>query len=102
MQIEGFTPEPLAQAATASAPSQAQDEAKLKEACQQLESVFLNQMLAQMRKCAGSENGGLLGGGQGEQMFQGMLDQERAKAWSQDGGVGLASILFEQMKGQQM
>ena len=45
MQIEGFTPEPLAQAATSSAPSKAQDEAKLREACQQMESVFLNQML---------------------------------------------------------
>ncbi|MBQ7529273.1 rod-binding protein [bacterium] len=102
MQIEGFTPGSLAQAATSSAPSAAQDETKLREACQQLESVFLNQMLAQMRKCAGGEEGGLMGGGQGEQMFSGMLDQERAKAWSENGGVGLASILFEQMKGQQL
>ncbi len=102
MQIEGFTPQPLAQAATASAPSQAADEAKLREACQQMESVFLNQMLAQMRKCSmAGEEGGLFGS-KDQEMFQGMLDQERAKAWSQSGGVGLASILFEQMKGQQM
>ncbi|MGM9992325.1 MAG: rod-binding protein [Candidatus Bruticola sp.] len=102
MQIEGFTPEPLAQAATSSAPSKAQDEAKLREACQQMESVFLNQMLAQMRKCSGAGEEGGLFGGKDQEMFQGMLDQERAKAWSQNGGVGLASILFEQMKGQQM
>ena len=98
MQIEGFTPEPLAQAATSSAPSKAQDEAKLREACQQMESVFLNQML----KCSGAGEEGGLFGGKDQEMFQGMLDQERAKAWSQNGGVGLASILFEQMKGQQM
>ena len=69
---------------------------------QQMESVFLNQMLAQMRKCSmAGEEGGLFGS-KDQEMFQGMLDQERAKAWSQSGGVGLASILFEQMKGQQM
>lgn len=100
MQIEGFTPEPLPKAATSASPSQAQDEAKLKEACQQFETLFLTQMFAQMRKS--SNAGGLTGGGQGEEMFQGMLDEERAKSWSQDGGVGLASILFQQMKSQNL
>ena len=69
MQIEGFTPEPLAKAAVSSAPSQAQDEAKLQEACQQFETLFLNQMMAQMRKCAGAGENSLMGGGQGEEMF---------------------------------
>ena len=32
------------------------------------------------------------------QQFEEMLDQERAKSWSQEGGVGLASMMFEQMK----
>ena len=100
MQIEGFSPEPLPKAASAAAPSQARDEAKLQEACQQFETLFLNQMLAQMRKSAGS--GGMMGGGQGEEMFQGMLDEERAKSWAQEGGVGLASILFQQMKQQNL
>ena len=102
MQIQGFTPEPLAQAATSSAPSSMQEEAKLQEACKEFETLFLNQMFAQMRKCAGSEGGGLMGGGQSEEMFQSMLDQERAKSWAQEGGVGLANILFQQMKDQQL
>ena len=91
----------MAQAAVSSAPSKVQDEAKLREACQQMESVFLNQMLAQMRKCTGAGEDSLFGS-KDQEMFNGMLDQERAKAWSQNGGVGLASILFEQMKNQQM
>lgn len=95
MQIEGLNPDPLARAA-AKTPSQARDEAKLQEACQQFETLFLNQMLTQMRKTVGKSD--FLGGGQSEEMFTSMLDEERAKAWSQDGGVGLAHILFQQMK----
>ena len=101
MQIEGFTPDPLPKAATSAAPSQAQDEAKLQEACKQFETLFLTQMFAQMRKSGGG-SGGMMGGGQGEEMFQGMLDEERAKSWAQEGGVGLASILFQQMKQQSL
>jgi flagellar protein FlgJ len=100
MQIEGFTPEPLPKAATSSAPSQAQDEAKLQEACKQFETLFLTQLFAQMRKSSGSS--GIMGGGQGEEMFQGMLDEERAKNWAQEGGVGLANLLFQQMKQQNL
>lgn len=99
MQIEGFTPEPLAKAASSPSPSQAQDEAKLMDACKQFETLYLTQMLGQMSKTGGS---GLMGGGQGEEMFQGMLNEERAKSMAQDGGIGLANILFQQMKDQQL
>ena len=73
MQIEGFNPEPLRQAADKT-PGRAKEETKLKDACQQFEQMYL------------------------QQMFTGMLDQERAKTWSQEGGVGLANLLFQQMK----
>ena len=33
-------------------------------------------------------------------MTDSLLDQERAKDWSQNGGIGLASMMFEQMKKQ--
>jgi flagellar protein FlgJ len=100
MQIEGFNPEPLRQAA-GNTPGRAKEEGKLKDACQQFEQMYLQQMLGEMRKCSGKEKGaggGAGGGGQQDDMFQGMLDQERAKAWSQEGGVGLANMLFQQMK----
>lgn len=95
MFIEGLTPQPLNKEAQA-APSQAREEAKLQEACQQFEQLFLGQMLAQMRKTV--PKGSMMGGGQSEEMFNGMLDQERAKVWAQEGGIGLANMLFQQMK----
>lgn len=98
MHIEGFNPQPLHQAGE-STPGRAREEAKLKEACQQFEQLYLNQMFSQMRKASKMGGGeSLFGGGQQEEMFNGMLDQERSKVWSQEGGVGLANILFQQMK----
>jgi len=95
MMIEGMFPDPIAKQAAAG-PSQAAEETKLKEACQQFEEMFLTQMMKQMRKTA--PQGGMFGGSQSEKQFEEMLDQERAKSWSQEGGVGLASMMFEQMK----
>lgn len=97
MMIEGMSPfEPSKQAAAG--PGQAKEEAKLGEACQKFEEMFLTQMMKQMRK--GGPKDGMFGGGQAGKQFEGMLDQERAKSWSQEGGIGLASMLFEQMKKQ--
>ncbi|MBI3926731.1 MAG: rod-binding protein [Armatimonadetes bacterium] len=93
--IEGLTPQPIKQEAALS-PSRAAEENKLQEACQQFEALFLTQMMAQMRKTV--PQGGLLDGGQQQEMFMGMLDQERAKMWSQEGGIGLANMLFNQMR----
>jgi flagellar protein FlgJ len=97
MMIEGMSPlEPSKQAA--SGPGKAAKEKELTQACQQFEEMFLKQMMTQMRKAG--PKGGMFGGGQGADQFQDMLDGERAKQWSQDGGVGLASMMFEQMKSQ--
>ena len=99
MQIEGFGSQPLHQAGEHN-PGKAREEAKLKEACQQFEQLYLSQMFAQMRKASkmGGSEGGMFGQSQEQDMFQGMLDQERAKTWSQEGGVGLANLLFQQMR----
>ncbi len=94
MFIEGFNNMPLQQQAGLG-PSAKKEEAKLEEACQQFEEMFLNQMMSEMRKGAGS---GGLGNSQQTKMFQGMMDQERAKMWAQEGGIGLSNMLFQQMK----
>jgi peptidoglycan hydrolase FlgJ len=96
--IQGMSPfnEPGKQAAAG--PSQAGEEAKLQEACQQFEEMFLTQMMKQMRKAG--PKGGVFGKSAGSDQFADMMDQERSKQWSQNGGVGLASMLFEQMKQQ--
>lgn len=75
---------------------QAQDDKKLKEACQELESVFLYQALSAMRSTVPANP--LLGRSQAEDIFQGMLDQEVTKSASKSGGIGLADILYRQLK----
>lgn len=97
MMIEGMSPlEPSKQAAEG--PGKAKEEAKLQDACQQFEKMFLTQMMKQMRKAG--PKGGMFGKAAGSDQFADMLDQERAKQWSQNGGVGLAQMMFEQMKKQ--
>ena len=96
--IQGMSPfnDPSKQAAAG--PSKAGEEAKLQEACQQFEQMFLTNMMKEMRKAG--PKGGMFGNSAGSDQFADMMDQERAKEWSQNGGVGLASMLFEQMKNQ--
>ncbi len=53
-------------------------------------------MFAQMRKSIPKTN--LFGDGRDEELFQGMMDQERAKAWAESGGIGLANLLYQQMR----
>ncbi len=98
MNIEGLNPLPLKKAAAEQTPSKEGEQAKLKEACKDFEQLFLTQMLSQMRSSIPKDPNSMFGGGQQEEQFNGMLDQERAKQWSQDGGVGLANMLFQQMK----
>lgn len=75
---------------------QAQDDKSLLEACQELESVFLNQIMSVMRSTVPAN--ALLGRSQAEEIFQGMLDQEYAKSASKTGSIGLAEIIFRQLK----
>ncbi len=93
--IEGMSHLPVSKQAAAG-PSQAKEEAKLQEACQQFEEMFLTQMMKQMRRSA--PKGGLFKESQAQKQFEGMLDQERAKSWADNGGIGMAQMLFEQMK----
>ncbi|MGE5594373.1 MAG: rod-binding protein [Betaproteobacteria bacterium] len=68
---------------------------ELMKACEELESVFLEQLLKEMRKTVPKDD--LFGGGRGEDVFQSMFDQEIAKAMAGRGGIGLAEILYKQL-----
>jgi flagellar protein FlgJ len=93
MQMGPINPNRVEQSADL-APSKARKENELKEACQQFESLFLNQLLSQMRKSIPKSEGG----GQEQEMYNSMMDEEMAKNWSKGDGIGLANILFQQMK----
>ena len=95
MEIRGMIPREIQKAAEM-APSHKQEDAKLKDACKQFESLFLTQLFTQMRKSIPKTK--LMGEGKDEEMFGSMLDQERAKAWAQADGIGLANLLYQQMR----
>ncbi|WP_371363136.1 hypothetical protein SRRS_40950 [Sporomusa rhizae] len=71
------------------------EDAKLKTACKDMEAVFLNMMLTQMR--ATVPKGNLIGESSGEKIMQSLLDTELTKNMSQAGGIGLADMLYRQL-----
>lgn len=66
--------------------------AKLKDACSEFESIFMHQMLKEMRKTVDKKNS-MVYGGQAEEIFSDMLDQERAKEMK----IGLGDMMFSQL-----
>jgi flagellar protein FlgJ len=72
------------------------DDKALKTACQEFESVFLNMMLSTMRKTIPESD--LVEKSQGTEMFESMLDEEYSKTLSKSGGIGLADMMFKQLK----
>ena len=93
MNIEGITPKPMREAAELS-PSKKQDESKLKEACEQFESLFLSQMLKEMKKSVPKAEDA----NKEQDTYDEMMYDEIAKSMAASGGVGMANILYQQVK----
>jgi flagellar protein FlgJ len=72
------------------------DDKALKEACQEFEAYFIHQLFKEMRRTI--QSGGLIEKSQGEEIFQEMLDEEYAKNASKSDGIGLANMLYKQLK----
>jgi len=69
---------------------------KLKKATQDFEAYFVGEMLKGMRKTV--PEGGLIKKGHGEKIYEEMLDVEMASHISKGKGLGLAEIMFAQLK----
>ena len=69
------------------------DQARFKEACQELESLFISHLLKEMR--ATVNKSGFLSGGRAEELYTSMLDGQLAKELSTKGGLGLSSLVLE-------
>lgn len=67
----------------------------LYQACQEFESLFINEMFKSMRQSI--PKGGLLDDSLGEDLFQGMLDEEIAKEAAQKDSFGLADMLYREL-----
>lgn len=68
---------------------------ELMAACRELESIFIHQLISQMRATIPQD--GFLTQSSAEKIFQDMLDQEYAKKISHAGGIGLAEMLYKQL-----
>ncbi len=67
----------------------------LQEATQSFEALLLEQMFKAMRKTIDKKNA-LLYGGLREDTFEDMLYSEYAKNISQNDGIGIASLIYDQ------
>jgi flagellar protein FlgJ len=83
--------------ATSQAPKakKGQDPEKLKEVCQQFESIFIQQLYKEMRNTI--PNDGLIPRGNADDIYTQLQDMEAAKITAERGGIGLAEIMFEQL-----
>ena len=67
----------------------------IRKAAEDFESQFMSQMLTQMWQ--GIETDGYFGGGNGEEMFRGLLLNEYGKKITQTGGLGIADTVQQAM-----
>ena len=74
-----------------------QVDAPLRNACVEMESLFVNYLLQEMR--ATVDKSGFISGGRAEEIFTSLLDTELSKEISASGGIGLSSMLLEQLGG---
>lgn len=70
---------------------------RLRTACADMESLFLYQLMEEMRKTVPKT--GLLDGGPGEETFTSLLHMSLARDLSAAQGLGLGDLLYEQLRG---
>ncbi len=81
---------------------QANDDAELKEACDQFEEYFLSLMFKEMEKTIPKDNSenSMFKESQAESITKDYLYQEYAKTMTEAGGIGLSNQMYEQMQKQ--
>jgi len=73
-----------------------QKDAKLKKACIDFEALFTYEMLKSMRKSI--EKCDLFHGGQAEEIYESMLDQELSQNMAGKGSNSISETLYNQLK----
>lgn len=75
------------------------DEKQLKKACKDFESYFINYIYKQMQSSVNSINNGegIVKRSQGEDIFTEMLAEEYSKQATEQGGIGLADMMYKQL-----
>jgi flagellar protein FlgJ len=68
---------------------------QLRKACSELESLFIAYLLKEMRTTIPKSD--FINGGRAEEIYTSILDSEMARELSAKGGIGLSSILLDQL-----
>lgn len=71
------------------------DPGKLKEACSEMESLFIFYLLKEMR--ASVPKSGLMGEDRTEETYTSMMDLQLSKEIAQNRGIGIASAIFKKL-----
>ena len=95
MKITNNSQSKLAQITKAKAAARGASEAKIDDVSKEFEAQFISQMLENMFSTV--DTNPLLGGGEGEKMYQSMLVDEYGKLISRAGGVGVADHVKREM-----
>jgi len=74
---------------------EAAERARLRQACQEFESLFLAHLLKTMRESSTEE--GFFGEGLGSDIYQSLFEAEVARKMAQAGGMGLADLLYRNL-----
>lgn len=72
------------------------EDIKLRQTCQDFESVFIAYLLKSMRKTVPKTE--FINGGLSQDIYISMMDEEVARAVARGPGIGLAEILYRQLK----
>ena len=78
-------------------PSLEQRKNKLKKACKDFEAVFTYQMLKSMRRTVHKCD--LFHGGQGEEIYESLMDMELSKQMADLGPGSLSRMLYDEFEG---
>ena len=74
----------------------ARDLESLRQSTREFETLFINEMFKAMRKTI--PDGGLIEKDMSHDIYQEMIDMERARAASDGDGLGLGKAMFEQLR----
>jgi flagellar protein FlgJ len=75
-----------------------ESDADLEDVSKQFESLLLNFMIREMR--ATVPDSALFPPSMAEEIFTGMMDEQIAGEMAQNGGIGIARMIFNQLSGQ--
>ena len=75
------------------------DDQALMKVCEEFESIFVNMMFKTMRQASQfNEDDALVEKSFGRGIFEDMRDEELSKKVAEGGGIGIANVMFRQLK----